>query len=141
MFSSHPSTVRALIALALSVMFLFARPAQAIISASDSRSVTVSYHDLNLDAPGAVRTLYTRIQAAAVTVCTLPDDGRPGDRAFLVERDHCVNHAVARAVLAVGNNKLSAYHWQRITVWKHGSGEGAVALNSGLTLDSATPCG
>lgn len=129
MFNSHPSTVRALIVLTLSVMFL-ARPAQAIISASDSLSVTVSYHDLNLDTAAEVRTLYARIQAAAVTVCTLPDDGRPGDRAFRAERDHCVNHAVARAVRSVGNDKLSAYHWQRITVWKHGFG-----------LDSATPSG
>ncbi len=138
MFNSHPSTVRALIALALPFMFL-ARPAEALISPSDSRSMTVNYHDLNLDAATDVNTLYARIQAAAVTVCTLPDDGQPGDRAFLAERDQCVNHAVARAVRSVRNSKLSAYHWLQINVWKHWTSEAPVALNSVLPLDSATP--
>ncbi len=138
MFNSHPSTVRALIALALPVMFV-ARPAEAIISTSDSRSVTVSYHDLDLDAATGLNTLYDRIRAAAIAVCTLPDDGRPGDRAFLAKRDQCVNHAVARAVRSVRNNKLSAYHWRQINVWKHWSSEAPVGLNSVLALDSAAP--
>ena len=118
MSNSHRSIGRALIMVLLPVMFL-ARPAEAIISTSTSRSVTVNYRDLNLNATAGVDALYARIRAAAATVCALPEDWRPGNQALLAERGKCIDHAVARAVRTVRNDKLSAYHWRRINAWKH----------------------
>ncbi len=126
MSNSHRSTGRALIMLALPVMFL-ARPAEAIISTSVSRSVTVNYHDLNLNAAADVDALYARIRAAAATVCATPEDWQPGNQALLAERGKCIDHAVARAVRAVRNDKLSAYHWRRINAWKHRLGAAPIA--------------
>lgn len=124
MSNSHRTLGRALIMLALPAMFL-ARPAAAIVSTSTSvsRSVTVKYHDLDLNSAADVNALYARIRAAAVTVCALPEDGQLGHWALPAERDKCVEHAVARAVRTVRNDKLSAYHWRRINLWKHRFGE------------------
>jgi UrcA family protein len=118
MSNSHRIIGRALIMLALPLMFLV-QPAGAIIPASASRAVAVNYHDLNLNTAADVDALYARIRAAAVTVCALPEDGQPGNLALLAERGKCVDHAVARAVRTVRNDNLSAYHWRRISVWKH----------------------
>jgi UrcA family protein len=121
-------------------MFL-ARPAEAIIPTSTSRSVTVKYHDLDLNTAADVHALYARIRAAAVTVCTLPGDEQPGNGALPAERDKCVDHAVAGAVRAVRNDKLSAYHWRRINVWKHRFGEAPTARSTLPLLDSAASSG
>jgi UrcA family protein len=74
-----------------------------------------------------VDALYARIRAAALKVCALPEDGQPGNRALLAERGKCIDHAVARAVRTVRNDKLSAYHWRQINVWKHRFGEAPAA--------------
>jgi UrcA family protein len=143
MSNSHRSTGRALIMLALPVLFL-ARPAEAIVSTAASRSVTVNYHDLNLNAAADVDALYARIRAAAATVCALPEDWQPGNLAQLAqlaERGKCIDHAVARAVRTVRNDKLSAYHWRQINAWKHRFGEAPIARGAVLPLDSATPSG
>ena len=140
MSNSHRSIGRALIMLALPVMFL-ARPATAIISTSASRSVTVNYHDLDLNAAAGVDALYARIRAAAAAVCALPEDWQPGNEALLAERGKCIDHAVARAVRAVRNDNLSAYHWRRINTWKHRFGEAPTAGSAVAPLDSATPSG
>ena len=122
MRQSHRSLVRAFAVLALPVMFLTG-PAEADSAAADSPSVTVRYHDLNLDSSRDVVSLYSRIHAAAVAVCTLSEDDQPAKLAFITERDKCINHAVARAVRSVRNDNLSTYHWQQIRGWNHWSGD------------------
>ncbi len=123
---SHRSLARAFAVLALPVMF-FTGPAEADSSAADSPSVTVRYHDLNLDSSRDVVSLYARIHVAAAAVCTLSENDQPGKLAFITERDKCINHAVAKAVRSVGNDNLSTYHWQQIRGWNHWSGDIRVA--------------
>jgi UrcA family protein len=91
----------------------------AIAAASvEMPSITVRYHDLDLNGPAGVASLYERIHAAAVEVCKPAEGPQPVNRAFPTDWDTCVNHAVALAVRAVHNEKLSAYHWERIRGWK-----------------------
>jgi len=122
MFKSHRSTLRAFVMLALSVMSL-ARPAEANSSADGLPSVTVHYSDLNLQNPAAAVTLYARIHAAAVTVCSLPGDAESGGPWLRIKQDRCVSQAVAKAVQTVHDGQLSAYHWAKVRGWKRRSGE------------------
>jgi UrcA family protein len=122
MFKYQRSMLRALVMLALPVTFLV-RPAEALSSMAEYPSVTVRYHDLNLDNPQGVVSLYGRIHAAAAAVCTLSEDSQPGNRGFWGERQVCINHAVALAVRTVHHEKLSAYHWSQIRGRKHFSDE------------------
>jgi UrcA family protein len=79
-------------------------------------SVTVRYHDLNLNSPEGVASLYGRIQRAADQVCHSLKSRELERESFW---NDCFNHAVANAVHTVNNAPLSAYHWQRIRSWKH----------------------
>jgi len=79
-------------------------------------SVTVRYHDLNLNSPQGVASLYGRIRGAAEQVCRSMESR---DLTRKAEWQQCFNHAVADAVRTVNNAPLSAYHWQRIRGWKH----------------------
>jgi len=82
-------------------------------------SVTVRYHDLNLNNPEGVATLYERIHNAATVVCRPEEGPQVVNRIFWNAWNDCFNHAIANAVKAVHNEQLSAYHWQRIRGWKH----------------------
>jgi UrcA family protein len=79
-------------------------------------SVTVRYHDLNLNSPEGIASLYGRIQRAADQVCQSLKSRELERESFW---NDCVNHAVAKAVRTVNNAPLSAYHWQRIRGPKH----------------------
>ena len=79
-------------------------------------SVTVRYHDLNLNSPEGVASLYGRIRRAADQVCHSLQSRELSREPYW---NDCVNHAVANAVNAVHSAPLSAYHWQRIRSWKH----------------------
>ena len=79
-------------------------------------SVTVRYHDLNLNSPEGVASLYGRIRFAAQQVCRTLESR---DLVRKSQSQDCFNHAVANAVKAVHSEPLSAYHWQRIRGWKH----------------------
>ena len=79
-------------------------------------SVTVRYHDLNLNSPEGIASLYGRIRGAADEACHSLKSRELERESFWNE---CFNHAVANAVKAVHNAPLSAYHWQRIRGWKH----------------------
>ncbi len=81
-------------------------------------SITVHYHDLDLNSPAGVASLYERIHAAAVEVCRSAEGPQPINRGFPTDSDTCVTHAVALAVRVLHNEKLSAYHWERIGGWK-----------------------
>ena len=90
--------------------------ATAAVSDDAAPSVTVRYHDLNLNDPEGVAILYGRIRRAADEVCHSLDGRDLMRESFWSE---CFNHAVAKAVNTVHNTSLSAYHWQRIRGWKH----------------------
>jgi UrcA family protein len=114
---SHRTRVRtaAVLMLTAATSLLFTGLATAAVSGEDAPSVTVRYHDLNLNSPEGIGTLYGRIRGAAGEVCR-PLEGRELARKSLWNQ--CFNHAVADAVKAVHNRTLSAYHWQRIRGWK-----------------------
>jgi UrcA family protein len=94
--------------------------AKSVIAAArvEMPSITVRYHDLDLNSPAGVASLYERIHAAAVDVCRSVEGPQPANRAPPTDSDTCVSHAVALAVHVVHNQKLSAYHWERIGGWK-----------------------
>jgi len=70
-------------------------------------SVVVRYGDLNLDSRAGIRTLHTRLSAAARKVCSPADGGALADT-HVFER--CVTDALARGVSDVDNPNLTQYH-------------------------------
>ena len=86
--------------------------AVAGVPTQDPPSVTVRYHDLNLNSPQGVTVLYQRIRGAASEVCH-SFEGREPLRRQLLQND-CFAGAVANAVRTVHNEALSAYHWQQV---------------------------
>jgi UrcA family protein len=117
MLNSHRSIVRtlAVIALAGAPSLLLADLATAAVVGEAAPSVTVRYHDLNLNSPAGIAGLYARIRGAAGEVCRTLESRDFERKSYW---DVCFNHAVADAVKQVHNRTLSAYHWQRIRGWK-----------------------
>ena len=115
---SHRSIVRtvAMIMFAGVSSLLLTELSAAAVSDDDALSVTVRYHDLNLNSPDGVASLYGRIQRAAQQVCHSMESR---DLMRKSQWQDCFSHAVANAVNGVHNAPLSAYHWQRIRGWKH----------------------
>ena len=116
--TSHRSIVRtlAMILYAGASSLVLAELSAAAVEDDSALSVTVRYHDLNLNSPEGVASLYGRIRRAADEVCHTLKTRELERESFW---NDCVNHAVADAVKAVHNAPLSAYHWQRIRGWKH----------------------
>ena len=113
---SHRSVARLLAVIALAGAPLLLRADLAAAAVDEAApSVTVRYHDLNLNTPAGAASLYARIRRAANEVCH-PLESRDLERKQYW--DECFNHAVADAVKQVHNRTLSAYHWQRIRGWK-----------------------
>jgi UrcA family protein len=73
---------------------------------SDTRSMTVSYGDLNLSDPQGAATLYRRIAQAAHAVCDSSDES-PWSKAAVRK---CVSKAIADAVTKVGQPQLIAVY-------------------------------
>ncbi len=117
MSKSHRVIVRMTALLGLPALFSMQPAFAAAVEAPPS--VTVRYHDLNLSSSEGVATLYKRIHNAAVEVCKPEEGPQVVNRIFWDTWNQCFNHAVANAVKAVHNEKLSAYHWERIRGWKH----------------------
>ena len=115
---SHRSIVRtvAMIMFAGVSSLLLTEPSAAAVNDDAEPSVTVRYHDLNLNSPEGVASLYGRIRRAADQVCHSLQSRELTREPYW---NDCVNHAVANAVKAVHSEPLSAYHWQRIRSWKH----------------------
>lgn len=112
MFAFHQINLRA--AALLVMPALFAQSAMAATRVDEAPSEIVRYHDLNLNSPEGVAGLYRRIQGAAADVCQSVEGPQVVNRLFRTQWNECVSHAVANAVKAVHNDKLSAYHWERI---------------------------
>ncbi len=117
MLPFHKSNLRVLALLVIPAL-LIAQSSVAAARVDDTRSVTVRYHDLNLNSPEGVANLYERIYAAAVVVCKSTEGPQFVNRVFWSEWNACINHAVAKAVDTVHNERLSAYHWERSRGWK-----------------------
>jgi UrcA family protein len=115
---SHRSIVRtiAMIIFAGVSSLLLTDLSTAAVDDDAALSVTVRYHDLNLNSPEGVASLYGRIRVAAEQVCRTLESR---DLMRKAQWQDCFSHAVANAVKAVNNAPLSAYHWQRIRGWKH----------------------
>ena len=77
--------------------------------AGPSRQQTVSevvnLQDLNLKASAGVATLYSRIHAAAIRVCS----SAPRDLAYLGEEKSCAKEVEAKAVQQLNVDSLTAY--------------------------------
>jgi UrcA family protein len=117
MLISHRSIVRAVAMVAFAgVSSLLLTELSIAAADDDAPSVTVRFHDLNLNSPEGVASLYGRIQRAADQVC---HSLKSRDLERESYWNDCFNHAVANAVRSANNAPLSAYHWQRIRSWKH----------------------
>jgi UrcA family protein len=117
MLPYHEINLR-LFALLVIPTLLMAESGMAVARGDEAPSVTVRYHDLNLDSQKGVADLYERIHAAAVVVCKSAEGPQLVNRVFWSEWNACINHAVANAVHTVHNEKLSSYHWERSRGWK-----------------------
>ncbi len=109
-----------LLVLALVVISTLSNTESAVAAArvDEAPSVTVRYHDLNLNSSDGVAELYERIHAAAVVVCKSTEGSQFVNRVYWSEWNACINHAEANAVDAVHNGKLSAYRRERSHGWK-----------------------
>jgi UrcA family protein len=105
---------RRLIAMLLTPMLLAGESAIAVSRSDEAPSVTVQYHDLNLNSSEDIARLYERIHVAALDVCQSAQGPGRQDVESWIEWDRCVRNAIAKAVKAVHNEKLSAYRWERI---------------------------
>jgi len=80
----------------------------AIADTADAAQITVKYGDVNLANSQGVATLYSRIQAAARTVCWQDSGVEP-----TVHRDACVDKAIFGAVTNVNNTALTAMYSEK----------------------------
>ena len=64
--------------------------------------------------PEDIARLYERLHVAALDVCKSMQGPGHQDVESWIEWDSCVRRAMAKAVKAVHNEKLSAYRWERI---------------------------
>jgi len=117
MSKSHQVIVR-MVACVLPVLFM-TQSAFAAVAAEVPASVTVRYSDLNLNSTQGVASLYKRIQHAATEVCRPVEGPQSVSRMLWTAWNQCFYHAIANAVQAVHDDKLSAYHWQRIRGWEY----------------------
>jgi UrcA family protein len=115
---SHRVIVRTLALLALPALFVM-EPVFAAVAAQTPPSLTVRYDDLNLNSTEGVTDLYKRIQVAATEVCRPAEGPQSVSRMHWTAWNSCFYHALADAVRTVHNDKLSAYHWQRIGSWAY----------------------
>jgi UrcA family protein len=74
---------------------------------TDLPSVVVKYGDLDLNKRAGIRTLHTRLRAAARKVCSPADGSALADTHVF---DSCVADALARGVNDVNNPNLTQYH-------------------------------
>ena len=113
----HKVNLRVIALLVIPTLLITASD-MAVARDDEAPSVTVRYHDLNLNSREGIASLYGRIRAAAVNVCESVEGPQLVNRVFWSEWNACINHAVANAVDTVHNEKLSAYHWERCRGWK-----------------------
>ena len=104
--------------IALLVMPLLVAESAIAAARVETPSTTVRYRHLDLNSPEGIARLYERIYSAAADVCGTAEGHQPLNGELARERDACINHSVAHAVRFVHNEKLTAFHWERIRGWK-----------------------
>jgi UrcA family protein len=84
--------------------------ASQFAAASDivTKSVTVSYADLNLSNPSGARTLYQRIRGAARKVCTVA--GESPYEVLDLDKRQCIHQAIDQAIMKVNSPVLVAMY-------------------------------
>jgi UrcA family protein len=97
----------ALGAAALAASFACAVPAVAAPEEVVTRTMTVSYADLDLTSSAGASTLYSRLKAASRTVC---DDRVDSTISSGLERLRCTRATLDRAVKDVNVPTLTALH-------------------------------
>jgi UrcA family protein len=117
MYRSNPLIVRMVALLVLPALFMTESAFAAV--AAEAPAVTVRYDDLNLNSTAGVTSLYKRIENAATEVCRSAEGPQSVSRIQWKAWNECFYHSIAKAVKAVHNDKLSAYHWQRIRGWDY----------------------
>jgi UrcA family protein len=100
--------MKTLIYAAIATAAAFGVPALAAPEGANSRSMTVSYGDLDLSQPAGVNALYTRLRTAAGSVCGPKADGRNLTMRFYWKQ--CFNEALDTAVAKVAHVGLSEIH-------------------------------
>jgi UrcA family protein len=84
-------------------------PEFAAAKASEVRSATVAYGDLNLKSAAGANALYRRIAFAARKVCTLANEAQ--HVAMLsIDKRRCIQGAIGDAVMKVDSPVLLAVH-------------------------------
>lgn len=116
MFRSLSFIARMAALLALPALFT-AEPVVAAAAVDAPPTVTVRYDDLDLNGTQGVAALYQRIETAATEVCRSAEGPQSLGRMHWTAWNECFYHAIGKAVKAVHNEKLSAYHWRRIRGW------------------------
>jgi UrcA family protein len=111
--SKSPRVIIRMVAFVLPLLFM-AESAFAAVAVEVPPAVTVRYGDLNLNSSQDVASLYKRIQNAATEVCRPVQGPQSVSRIQWTAWNQCFYHAITNAVQAVHNDKLSAYHWQRL---------------------------
>lgn len=129
MFNSHRVIVWMVALIALPVIFL-APSARAAAGFGAPPTVTVRYDDINLDSPEGVASLYKRIQNAATTVCKPVEGPQSVSRIFWRAWNECYHRGIAKAVSAVHNGNLSAYHDKRSRGWHYDEADAGATVVS-----------
>ena len=116
----HRIIVRMVALLVLPALFIAESAVAGVPTPTvEAPSVRVQYHDLNLNDPKAIASLYQRIRNAAEEVCKPVEGPQLVNRVFWNAWNDCFAQAIANAVRTVHNDKLSEYHWERIRGWKY----------------------
>jgi UrcA family protein len=77
---------------------------------SDAPALAVEYSDLDLSSTSGAKALYSRLRGAARQVCA---DLEGKDLKRRANWKACYDEAVARAVLQVNNDAVSALHYSK----------------------------
>jgi UrcA family protein len=78
----------------------------------DTRSITVSYGELDLSKPAGAKVLYQRIERAALEVCNNFTEPFSEMRS---KKSACYKDAVANAVAYVNREQLYTIHREHVT--------------------------
>jgi UrcA family protein len=103
-----PIIIGAVSALMLSIASI----ALASPATDDTRSITVSYRELDISQPAGAQVLYKRIVRAATAVC---DDFVQPYNELRARKSTCFKDAVANAVADVNSVELFAIHRAHMT--------------------------
>jgi len=99
---------------AVLVALVFSAPVVANAARSSlpagENGIHVSYSDLNLDSNSGISVLYQRLQNASNVACNAGPYQDKGTVREAVNARACYNEVLARSVVKVGNDKLTAYH-------------------------------